>query len=390
MECLAAYQIMDTPPEPAFDSLVQLTAQVFKVPVVLLSFLDTHRQWIKAAYGTQLTHLARAHSFCHHTIQGNEVFEVQDTSHPQAPGPAPACDQPYRFYAGAPLITSSGHRIGTLWLLDLVPRSLTPQERTMLQTLADQVMPRLELQVREQELEQKTRRTQAFSQKLDRYRAELDQIAYAVSHELKSPLRAIHNLAEWVAEELEDSASHEIKGKLGLMRHRVHRLENLFNGLLELSAVSKSQQAEAEQVDTRQLVQRIGAHLQKSHAFTLTVSGAMPTLFTQKKPLEAVFLHLLKNAVHHNTKPGLHLEVGCETPAGAPPQFYVRDNGKGIPAEYHQRIFDLFKTVHPATRQAHTGIGLTLVRKMVEERDARVWVASAENQGATFYFTWNA
>ncbi|WP_207431176.1 sensor histidine kinase [Sabulibacter ruber] len=391
IDCLDSYQIMDSPSEEAFDSLVQLTASVFKVPFAALSFLHTERLWIKASFGLEIEEMERNTSFCHQTIQGDEVCVFPDThlSPLFSQHPAVAGENGIRFYAGAPLITKTGFRLGTLCIMDTQPRSLSPEEKEMLRTLANQVMPRLDLQLREQELEKKTLSAMAFSKKLDSYRAELDQIAYAVSHELKSPLRAINNLAEWVSEELEDSSSKETKKKLSLMRGRVHRLENLFNGLLELSNISKIK-PKLEQVDTYQMVTKLIAYLQQSHSFSYKLAENLPTVEAERKPLETVFWHLLKNAAQHNPTPGLHIEIGTILHTSDQLVFYVKDNGKGIAASHHSRIFELFKTVPGPDKQVHTGIGLSLVSKIVQEREAKVWVESKEPGGSTFYFTWPA
>ncbi|MFB9862575.1 sensor histidine kinase [Rufibacter immobilis] len=389
LESLASYHILDTEREEAFNDLVNLAASIFKVPIAMISFMDAERQWVKANTGPEIKELARELSFCNPTLESENIHEIPDTrlSFRFANNPVVTPENGIRFYAGAPLITKTGYRIGTLCILDMHPRSLTPEERVMLRTLADQVMPRLDLYQRERELEKKTQSTFAYAKKLDDYRAELEQIAYAVAHELKSPLRAINNLAEWVSEELDDCASSEIREKLSLMRDRVLRLENLFNGLLDLAKVSRGI-AGPQEVNTYKMVSQLVASLQKKHPFTASVSYMLPTIMAEKTALETVFLHLLKNAVEHNPQEDLKIEVGYELTPDKMHQFYLQDNGIGIAPAYHEHIFGIFKTIHNQDRQNNTGIGLTLVRKIVREREARVWVESTENTGTRFYFTW--
>lgn len=144
---LAGYEILDTPPEEAFDRATRLAAHLLRVPVALINFVDQHRQWGKSAVGMGESTAPRAHSFCAWTILDDAPFVVADTrqdarfrDNPFVTGDAPVC-----MYAGAPLITPTGHRIGTLCVTDSQPHPLTPADLTALQDLAAMVVAELEL-----------------------------------------------------------------------------------------------------------------------------------------------------------------------------------------------------------------------------------------------------
>jgi len=149
INALANYQILDTPSDDHLDGLTRLTAQLCETPVALISLLDKHRQWAKSIFGVRIyQETPREISFCEYTIGGDEIFEVTDTMENDLFRENPlVTDAPHiRFYAGAPLITPTGHKIGTLCALDMVPRQLTSEQRDALREMSCQVMNQLESQ----------------------------------------------------------------------------------------------------------------------------------------------------------------------------------------------------------------------------------------------------
>lgn len=149
LAALDRLEVLDTPQEPLFDSLTELAAQTFSVPIALISLVDRKRQWFKACIGLDVDHTARDISFCQHAIVSDDVFVVQDATaddrfsrNPLVIGP-PAI----RFYAGAPLITEDGHRLGTICIIDTVPRVFSPADAARLQTISKSVMQALILRL---------------------------------------------------------------------------------------------------------------------------------------------------------------------------------------------------------------------------------------------------
>jgi PAS domain S-box-containing protein len=155
-KALDSLRILDTPPEAAFDQITRWISLVCETPIALVSLVDHQRQWFKARHGLAAQETPREISFCGHAIQGTEIFEIQDArEHPDF------CDNPLvtgepriGFYAGAPLITSQGHRVGTLCVIDHQPRKLTPFQRQSLRFGADQVMALMELRLYRESVDQ--------------------------------------------------------------------------------------------------------------------------------------------------------------------------------------------------------------------------------------------
>lgn len=169
LSALYRYQILDTPPEDAFERIVRLTEKVFQVPIVLVTFVDAGRQWFKACQGLDITETSRDVSFCAHAILRPEVMVVEDalTDERFRSNPLVTGEPHIRFYAGAPLVTPDGHRLGTLCIIDREPRSLTPSQKAMLADLAALVMDELDLRL---EVQQRRRVERALQASERRYR----------------------------------------------------------------------------------------------------------------------------------------------------------------------------------------------------------------------------
>ncbi|SEN76140.1 GAF domain-containing protein [Sphingomonas gellani] len=147
LSALAGYGILDTPNEPEFDAIVKEAARTFDFPIALISLLDENRQWFKAKVGLEPSEIPRSISFCTHAVRGSGVFSVADTTQDErfASNPLVTGSPNIRSYAGAPLKTSNGSRVGTLCVIDTrVGRSLTPAEQVRLEELANRVVNAME------------------------------------------------------------------------------------------------------------------------------------------------------------------------------------------------------------------------------------------------------
>ena len=228
----------------------------------------------------------------------------------------------------------------------------------------------------------------ALAMALQRSNQELDQFAYVASHDLKAPLRGIANLSQWIEEDLGDRVTPEARDHLKLLRSRVVRMEALIDGILAYSRAGRSAGA-PEPVAVRRLVGEV-AELLAPPAHVQIDIGDLPVLTTERLPLQQVFLNLIGNAVKHAAaSPGARVVVGSALhPEGV--AFLVSDNGPGIAPAFHEKIWGIFQTLQPRDKVEGTGIGLALVKKIVQNRGGRVWVESDEGAGATFGFTWPA
>jgi light-regulated signal transduction histidine kinase (bacteriophytochrome) len=215
---------------------------------------------------------------------------------------------------------------------------------------------------------------------------ELDQFAYVTSHDLKSPLRGIHNLSVWIEEDMGNRITPEVHEHFKLMRGRVQRMESLINGLLEYAHVGRSI-GKTETVNVNVLLAEVVDWISPPPQVKIQIASDMPTLQTDKLRLQQVFANLIENAVKHRGRVDGEISVGFES-TGQFYRFSVSDNGQGIESKYHQQIFKIFQTLVRRDQLEGTGIGLSLVKKVVESKGGKMSLESSPGQGATFRFTW--
>ena len=221
---------------------------------------------------------------------------------------------------------------------------------------------------------------------LARSNQELDQFAYVASHDLKAPLRGIANLSQWIEEDLGENVPPDVLEKMALVRGRVQRLEALIDGILQYSRAGRVRSA-IEQVDVDLLVKDVVELLAPPPEVAVTIEPGMPTIRTERTPLQQVFMNLISNAIKYNRRPGARITISSRD-AGNMYAFSVTDNGPGIEPEYHDRIFGIFQTLESRDRVEGTGIGLSVVKKIVELNGGSITVRSALGEGATFMFEW--
>ena len=240
--------------------------------------------------------------------------------------------------------------------------------------------------LRASEAEQRRRADQLerIAAALERSNEELDAFAYAASHDLRAPLRGISNLAQWIEEDLQGSLREETREMLALMRSRMHRMEGLIDGILQYSRAGRVHEPPGP-VDVGALVGDVVDLLAPPEG-TVTIASDLPEVVTERTSLQQVFQNLIGNALKH-AGTGARIAITAED-AGDFWQFAVADDGPGIPEEFHERIWGIFQTLQPRDTVEGAGIGLSLVRKLVEAQGGTVGLLSSPGAGATFTFTW--
>ncbi|MGE5145972.1 MAG: PAS domain S-box protein [Candidatus Eiseniibacteriota bacterium] len=226
-----------------------------------------------------------------------------------------------------------------------------------------------------------------FVAELKRSNEDLEQFAYVASHDLKAPLRAIRHLSEWIAADLPENVSQEVKENLTLMQQRTERMGGMLDGLLRYSRVGRAT-TDLVSVDSGRLVADIVDSLPPRPGVSITCVGPMPTFRTSKVALEHVLQNLIQNAVKHHDQPSGSVRVSARD-KGETVEFVVADDGPGIDPAYHERIFAMFQTLKPRDLVEGSGIGLAIVKKAVESHGGTITVESRPpERGTAFHFTW--
>jgi PAS domain S-box-containing protein len=215
---------------------------------------------------------------------------------------------------------------------------------------------------------------------------EFDDFTYIASHDLKSPLRAISNLSEWLEEDTLDLLPIENQHQLKMLRRRVRRMELMLEGLLEYSRAGKTQH-QLELVDVSALIAEMVDSLEVPPQFSIKWAQQMPVFRTQKAPLTQVFTHLIDNAIQHHPRCDGNVYI-CVKDLGKFYEFGVTDDGSGISLTNCDRIFSLFQTVSSRDTLETAGMGLAIVKKILENQGCKITLESKIDRGSVFRFTW--
>ena len=211
----------------------------------------------------------------------------------------------------------------------------------------------------------------------------LQEYAHIVSHDLKSPLRSISALVSWLEEDFGDKLGPAGLSQLNLMQDKIASMDQLITGILRYSSIG-SEKARFEICPTLKLVQQLKATIYWPEQIALRFNGTMPSIKADKTQLQQLFQNLLSNAISHMDKPKGQIEIGYND-LGDLHEFSVKDNGIGIPKAYQEKIFEIFETLESG--KGSSGIGLSIVKKIVQLHGGTIWVKSEYGAGATFYFT---
>jgi PAS domain S-box-containing protein len=224
------------------------------------------------------------------------------------------------------------------------------------------------------------------NQALTERNQELDSFAYIASHDLKAPLRGIANLSQWLEEDIKEGLAPENQRQLQLLRQRVYRMEALIDSLLEYSRVGRVE-TPSEKVDVSELLAEVIDSLNPPSTFKIEIAPEMPVFMTKKLLLRQVFANLIGNAIKHHPRDDGFVKISVEEGSEFY-QFIVADDGRGINPEHQDKVFTIFQTLESRDKKENTGVGLSIVKKIVESEGGTIKLNSQLGKGATFSFTW--
>jgi signal transduction histidine kinase len=380
LQALEAYQILDTLPEREFDSITEIASFICETPISLISLIDKDRQWFKSNLGLDSTETPRDQAFCAHAINHPETpFVVEDSSLDErfADNPLVTGDPHVRFYVGAPLVTSEGHAIGTLCVIDLVPRKLSEGQLKALRALADQVIAQLELRKKLHELE-------LLKLKLQEKNQETERFAHLISHDLKAPLRSLVSLSELIFEESEGKLNEVAETGLMHLKSKAEHAYHLVQGILNHS-ISGGQSLQTEKILLAPFIEELIRFCSPPEDIHVISDVQLDQAHLDPTLLHQILQNLLSNAIKYNDKLEgiIYVRVFKNLQDVV---IEIQDNGPGIPHDYKERIFIMFQTLHSIDRFGikGTGIGLNTVKKLVELMQGSIEIDSEITEGTIF------
>jgi signal transduction histidine kinase len=376
--------VLDTESEPDFDDIAVLASEICGTPMGLVSLVDADRQWFKARIGLDVQQTDRDVAFCAHVVTGHELLEVPDAKEDArfADNPDVLGGGQYRFYAGAPVILDGRHAVGTVCVIDHVPRELTAAQKRALRSLARHAAVQLELR-------RYARRAGDIADRLRQLDRMKDSFLATVSHELRTPLSSIRGYLEIL---LDDDFDAETSRRfLSVMQRNSDRLLRLIDDLLLVARISEDgMRLDIGEVDLADLAHQVTSAcrpLAEHREVKLRDRTQSPVPARgDPKRLGQALNHLVVNAVKF-TDPGGEIVISASD--ADEPELVVVDTGVGIPACDLPHVFDRFYRGAAAdtTATQGSGLGLAIVRSIIDAHHGSLHVTSEPGLGTTVRLT---
>ena len=366
--------LLDSPQEDEFDEIVRFASLLCNMPISLISLVDSNRQWFKARVGLAAKETDRDISFCSHAILQDQLFEISDTTKDSRfmDNPLVLEDPSIRFYAGMPLVTSSGSRLGTLCVIDKIPGHLTDKQKFGLKVLANNVIKIAELRIKNKEL----------YHLIDTQK----KIISILAHDVRNPLASIKNIIDLKKSEILDTedATQMLNMVTGQLDSTIAMVENVVNwGQMQLQLGRLNFQ----DFDLHQLVERIfGSELLKSNAKNNKLINSVQQ-FTIMNSDENALEFILRNLVSNANKftDGGTITVDAKQ-NGLQTIVTVADTGVGMTEKQAEDLLknNSYISTLGTDKEKGSGLGLTLVKEYIDRLDGKISITSNVGNGATF------
>jgi two-component system, sporulation sensor kinase E len=219
--------------------------------------------------------------------------------------------------------------------------------------------------------------------KLQYQNEQLNDYAHLVSHDLKSSIRSLSALLSWIKEDCGEKIGEESVNNLNLMEEKIEKIDKFLEDIINYSEIATTS-LKSNTIDLNKNVVKIIENIHNPNNISIIVKGNLPVLKGDARRLEQVFQNLISNAVNFNNKEVGLVEIGVEETEDLY-TFSIQDNGPGIPKEYQEKIFNTFTTL--GYHEKSTGMGLSIVKRVLDLYGGEIWLESEVTRGTTFYFT---
>ena len=238
------------------------------------------------------------------------------------------------------------------------------------------------IEILEEMLENQTRDLYVSNQVLEKQNEELRHFAYIVSHDMKAPLRAIHGLSHFIKEDINNNNIPEALDNLTTLQRRILRMDNLINGILSYSKITMVE-SESTSINLDTLISEVIDNQRRPENFEIKIMSPLPVIYGVQEHFIQLFSNLISNGVKYNDKSQGSIVIDYKN-LGKHHEFSIEDNGPGIPKNYHEKIFVVFQTLHSRDSIESTGIGLSIVKKIIDKLNGSIRLESDENKSTKF------
>ena len=388
---LIRYEVLYTQYEEDFDQIVQLASAICKTPISTITLLDFNKQWFKAKIGIENTEGDRDISFCGHAIvQDEAIMIVNDALADQRfiDNPLVLGDPNIRFYAGYPLVSPSGYKLGTLCVIDRVPRSLTPEQELTLKTLGNQVVKLFELRLRNKEVEARNKLVEEQKIQLQESAAVQNKIISIIAHDVRGPVTSLKTMIELtktksLTEEetavLLDMLDKQLDGTLDMLTNLVDWGSMLLKkGKLSITSVNVSSVVDKIFKNLSSMVQLKGNQFQNLVAHDIAVMA-------DENTFRFILRNIISNANKFTTNGTITVHVQPNKNDNSI-SIIVSDTGCGMSSEIQQHLFNPAKrhSREGTHKEKGSGLGLILVKEFAEAMHASIEVKSEPGKGTIF------
>lgn len=384
VQAVRSYEIFDTEEENDYDALTSIASMICQIPVALITFIDDQRQWFKSHHGTNINENLREYSFCTHTIAAEEeIMVVSDASKDERFANNPMVTGPTKiaFYAGVPLVNSEGYALGTLCVLDQVPRELKPDQKNALKILAKQVIDKIELRRKIKELATVNKELELSEQRKSDFLS-------IVSHELKTPITTLKANLQMLDRIKEKPDSPLFPKLVDSCSKNVEKINLMVDDLLNMHRYSENQlELTKTHFSIYDLMSICCNHVRIDDRHELFVKGDHKIILcADEHRIEQVLVNFVNNAVKYAPDSRqIDLTVSIEHNNV---KVSVKDYGPGIPEDNIPHLFDRYwRASHSGKKYTGLGLGLYICAQIIARHDGQIGVESTIGQGSTFWFT---
>lgn len=368
-------QLLDTPEEKEFNEIVQLASSLCNMPISLITLLDTERQWFKAKVGLEAVETSREVSFCGHAILQDDIFEIPDALEDIRffDNPLVVHGPEIRYYAGVPLVTESGSRLGTLCVIDRLPRVLTESQRFALKVLAANVIKIAELRIKNKQLHELTE-----AQKL---------MISIISHDIRNPLASLQSIISFHQDGTIDT--NEAEEMLKLLKPQIETTLLMVNSLVDWGTIKMTKQLTGPvKIDLKELVEDVcrNESMAANAKNNKLINNVDPVVNIQADPdiIKFILRNLINNAIKFTANGAVTISAVRHVNNT---EILVSDNGVGMASETIDILSDatsyIAMTTQGTRNEKGNGLGFMLIKEFINQLKGSIKVESALNKGTT-------